>query len=174
MIFYQTLTSLTDWIIDGILFDHQLFWNRVKTNGGVQVLRRQSMWNQLCRNWHLQAGVEKLFFKSGDGIPPGHRVVEVSVSQVFVHELSKDAVRRKLIPATALQALEYALANPRAQFVHPLIVCGSGANVDDQHGKPQIIALSCMTGMHAMFIRRQGERLSDHARLLVLEPIPVC
>lgn len=131
-------------------------------------------WVRLCDDWHLQADVQKLFFLSGGGVPSGHRVVEVPfVDPVFVHELAADVAKRKRVPASAMQALEYTLAYPHAQFMHPLFVCGEGAAVRDQNKRPQILSLSCYAGIPAMFISRQGERLSGHARLLVLEQIPV-
>lgn len=132
------------------------------------------MLDQSRDRWHLQAGVEKHFFQTGDGLPLGYRVVETPVEgQVFVRELGDYVTSRKLVPASAQQALDYVQTNRLAQFNHQLVACGEGAATLDLNQQPMILSFACVAGTPAMLIRRQGERLGSHARLLVLEPIPV-
>lgn len=132
------------------------------------------MLDQLRDHWHLQAGVEKHFFQVRVGLPTGYQVVETPIEgQLFVHELAHYVTSRNLIPTSAQQALEYTLANPVAQFSHPLVASGEGAAVSDQNEHPMVLSFTCVAGIPAMLIRRQGERLGSHAHLLVLEPIQV-
>ncbi len=132
----------------------------------------KNSWTQLCHGWDIQAGVETKFFFSGGGVPRGYRVLEEMIDgQVFVRELSAYMAERNLKPVTALQGLEYGLANPLAQFDHPLVVCGEGGLVLDQNNLPQVLLLSCLAGNHAMFISPQAERLDRHVRLLVLDKV---
>ncbi len=131
---------------------------------------RNNSWAQLCHGWDIQAGVENKFLLSGHDVTYGYRVSEVTIEgQVFVRELSAYMAERNLTPATALQGIKYGLANLRAQFDHPLVICGKGGLVLDQNDLPQVLYLSCTAGNHAIFIHRQAERLDRHVRLLVLD-----
>lgn len=127
-------------------------------------------WQEACKGWDLPAYLERKFGLVGPGLYEDECVVESPFEGgVFVRDVADYVRKRLLVPATARQAWQYVKENPRAQFDHPLVVVGEGAQAEDQHGHPQVLCFSCTSGKPSVQILRQGEKLGSNARLLTVQ-----
>lgn len=131
----------------------------------------RSQWCARLPDWMVDGGICRGFFATDDVVPPGKRVVEVPLEEgegVFVRDLPDYIKNHGLTPASTGQALDYARANPQAQFKRMLIVAGEGGITDDPHGNKRALSFTCNVGRPAIDIRPAPERLGPQVRLLVL------